>query len=238
MAEVTLEILQPNQPDMSFVGSASALRLQGRVVDSPIPAGNLFFKWYSSLAGELIQHDGASNTIFSPPQFAEPLKVGTHAITYTCKDQKPDTETALQAVQHAGMDGGAPPDVSNPRLVTILTANLLAPNNGASMSRNAVQLIAEAPSAWSDNAGYQTYNTVAYQWRFLRSGTTTVIEGDTLSFVEAAEDGSNIEKTNRIIYSQNLTQLATGNYSLTLRVYNKNNPNLRHDSPTISVTLT
>ena len=239
MAEVTLEILQPAQTDLSFTGSATAVRLQGQVVNSPIPASGLFFKWYSSLAGELIQHDGPSSAIYGPPQFAETLKVGTHAISYTCKDQKPDTDVALQAVQHAGMDGGAPPDASNPRLVTILVANMLAPANGASVSRAAPQLIAEAPSAWDDDEGYQTYNKVVYEWRFSKSGTTTVIDGSSMAFAQAAEDGSDVEKTNRLIYSQSLTsQLTAGTYSLILRVYNKDNSNFRHDSAAISITLT
>lgn len=242
MAEVTLEIQQPNAPDVTFTGSAGAMRLQGRVVTSPIAASGLFFKWYSSLAGELIQHDGPSAAQYAPAQFAEPIKVGTHAITFTCKDQKPDTEAALQAVQHAGSAGGSPPDASNPRLVTVLIANLLAPANGASLSRNASHvLIAEAPSAWDDEAGYQAYNKVGYQWRFTRSSTTTVIEGDALTFAKAvgADDASDpLEEVNRVSYAGNLTQLAAGTYTLRLRVYNTDAPGTFHQSGAISVTLT
>jgi hypothetical protein len=180
---IGLEIQQPLHEQV-VVGTGTAttanVALQGRIVATTFgnPAG-LFRKWYSSLGKDVL---GTSD------QLAVPLAVGSHTITYTVKDKNEDgvppaqLEALFKSVEHIGATGGPsdpPPADGRPCVVHVLIANILAPLNGANLSKNGAVLEAQAPLQWGkyvDGAAvyaerdpaYEAVNKVRYQWFFAR----------------------------------------------------------------------
>ena len=135
------------------VGAGAAttanVTLQGRIVATTFgnPAG-LFRKWYSSLGKDVL---GTSD------QLVAPLAVGSHTITYTVKDKNEDgvppaqLEALFKSVEHIGATGGPPdppPADGRPCVVHVLIANMVAPLNGANLSKANAVLEAQAPLQW------------------------------------------------------------------------------------------
>ena len=160
--------------------ATASVALAGRIVATSFadPAA-LVRKWYSSLAAEPL---GASDHL------TVALAVGSHTITYTVKDQNEDgvpaaqLEALFKSVAHIGSSGGPPdppPADGRPCVVHVLIANLLSPANGASLSRAAAVLEAQAPLQWGrfvadavawpqPDPAYHAVNKLRYRWFFTR----------------------------------------------------------------------
>jgi hypothetical protein len=223
MSVVPLQIVTPVN-GQEFAGSGS-VHMTG-TVGSPGPAG-LFFKWYSSLSADPL------NTTLD---FTAPLKTGSHILTFTAKDVAGESAAALQSVQRAGMAGG-PPIAQTPCIIHVFLANLVIPSvNGAALSKASSTLAAEAPFAW-DKPDYQAVNRLRYRWRFTPFGAPSgrpsadlVPTPDQLTF-RPIQQGDPAGTTPQILYTGPLpAALATGNYSLTLRVEDAQNASTGHEA--------
>lgn len=237
MGLVRLSIVQP-QPAQIFVGNqASRVRLQGRVEPRAEAYPPLSYRWYSSLhapADAGSPADVALNQADDNPlDMHKALKVGTHILTFTAKDQPEDTPEALQAVAFAGLAGG-PPSTANPCIIHVLIAHIINPANGARINRTNSRLEAEAPVAW-DATEYQAVNRVRYRWTFMQNNRliATLSETENLQFVPPAQSGDQP----RLRYQGALPpDLAPGEYVLTLHVAYQDEPE-RADTASINVTV-
>jgi hypothetical protein len=241
MGVVKLSIVEP-QHGQSFQGAeTSNVRLRGELRSSG--HGTLYYRWYSSLAGAL---NGASD---SPFDLMKPLAVGSHVLTFTTKDVQGDGLDDIQAVQDAGMAGGPPkPGVEAPCVAHVFVATMVEPpdletasttlNRGGGRSLTAV-----APSQWGTknpttgayerNLDYHEVNRIRYRWRFQPSGPPENRAGG--QFVLSEQQlvfgpGKTASDPMVVRYQGPLPPgLGAGNYTLTLRVEDKDDPTIGHE---------
>ena len=236
MGIVKLAIIKPLDNQRFQGAQASSVRLQGELRSSG--HGTLYYRWYSSLAGAL---NGTSD---NPFDFTKSLAVGSHVLTFTTKDVQGDALADIEAVEHAGMAGGPPKDgVEAPCVVHVLVANIVAPEEGETLSKASDTLTAEAPSQWGTknattgayelNPDYHEVNKILYRWSFQPSGPPEN-RGD--GEVEPSEDdlvfGPGPEEDGPMVvtYQGPLpSSLDNGNYTLTLRVEDMDDPTKGHE---------
>lgn len=244
MSTVELAIVEP-QDERRFLGAeASIVRFRGRLDSSG--HGDLYYKWYSSLADVL---NRASD---NPLDFTKPLAIGSHTLTFTAKDVPGDSLSDLQAVRHAGMAGGPPEDgVEAPCVVHVLVAGIVAPAEGASLSKSNSTLVAMAPSQWGKknaatglyerNLEYHKVNKIRFRWRFQPSGPPEDRVGGELRPDEEQltfGPGAGASDPMVVSYTGPLpTALGTGTYTLTLRVEDMDDPARGHET-SLAVVLT
>jgi hypothetical protein len=250
MAELHPIVLEIEQPahEQVLVGAGTAasvnVPLRGTIVATTFanPAA-LFRKWYSSL--------GAA-PLGSSDQLTAPLPVGSHTITYTVKDRNEDgvpanqLEALFKSVEHMGATGGPPdppPADARPCVLHVLIANLLAPANGANVSKANAVLEAQAPLQWGKyvagagaypepNPAYHAVNKLRYRWLFTRvnpPGAPIELDvqgGNVMTLVPPA---SNSELP-RLRYAGTLpAAVVVGQqYTVTLRVEHLDNPAQGH----------
>jgi hypothetical protein len=220
---VPLQIIEPaNGQRLTGTGS---VHMSG-MVGAPGPAG-LFFKWYSSLA---------ANPLGTTLDFTTNLGVGSQIITFSAKDIAGDAPADIQRVQRAGMAGG-PAIAQNPCILHVFTAKIVRPDRaGASVTKAAPGLAAEAPSAW-DKPDYRQVNRLRYRWRFALLGappgtppTEIAPAPDELEFrpVQAGDPSGTVPQ---LRYTKPLpAALAAGNHRLTLRVEDAQEPAIGTDA--------
>jgi hypothetical protein len=222
MSVVPLQIVAPIN-GQKFPGTGS-VHMQG-TVGAPGAAG-LFFKWYSSLSP-----DPLSTAL----DFTASLKTGSHVITFTAKDVAGDSAPDLQSVQRAGFAGG-PPIAKLPCIVDVFVANMVLPAaDGAVLSMAATTLSVEAPAAWS-HSDYQAVNHLQFRWRFApvgppagRPGGDLVPGANQLTFREVQESDP-VGTPPQLVYTGALpAALATGNYTITLRVEDTQDNSIGHE---------
>ncbi len=193
--QIGLAIQQPVHEQV-FVGVGSAttvtVPLRGSVVATTFPnPAALFRKWYSNLA---------TDPLATTDQASAALAVGSHVITYTVKDKNEDgvpsaeLEALFNSIEHVGASGGPPqppPADGRPCVIHVLIANILAPAEGAVLSKAGAILEAEAPLQWGKyvedtpndappdqrrpaveyperDPAYHAVNKLHYRWSFQR----------------------------------------------------------------------
>lgn len=236
MAVVAMQILDPSH-EASMIGAAP-VRLRGVLVSTGHPP--LTYKWYSTLIGAPTPTD-TDTSIRVPPggnplDFQRALPLGSQILTLAAKDQPGETEAELQLVTHAGMAGGpAAPGATQPCVVHVLRATILAPAAGAALSRASATLEAKAPALWASDE-YLAINQLQYVWRFAPVGNPPGRRsGEIAPGAPSAFDGTTPPP--RLRWSGPLpSTLDTGPYALTLRVQRTSSPATGHEQP-IAVTL-
>jgi hypothetical protein len=182
--------------------------------------------------------------------------LGSQIITLAAKDQPGESSGELQSVKHAGMTGGpVAPGNPSPCLVHVFIADLRTPASGATLSKASSVLAARAPSQWGKqaeagpgfviNPAYHAVNRLRYRWRFAPSGPPAgrgsaelVPPSAQLTFVPAGSEGPQTPLVPLVRLSEALpAALGTGNYTLTLRVEDTDNPARGHEM-SIPVVLT
>lgn len=245
MGIVSLSILDP-QHESQFVGAtASSVRLRGSVSSGH---GTLFYRWYSSLGGAL------SDSLTNALDIIRPLAVGSHVLTLSAKDVQGDAMADLKAVKEAGMTGGPPVrGVEAPCVVHVFVARMRKPDpSTATLSKAGSILVAVAPTQWGrettpgsrvyePNPEYHSVNRIRYRWRFEPQGPPAGRASDELvPKLTQLMFGPDVD-TNAppvVTYRGPLPSgLGSGNYTLTLRVEDKDDPAVG-DSTSLAVVLT
>ncbi len=253
---ITMQIDRPSH-QQSFVamGAVSGVdvSLQGTILSTNHEPSPLFFKWYSSLDGEL----GITAILTAT------LAVGSHIVTFMAKDKSdegvaPENLAALyKSVQHIGAAGGPPeppPPAEDPCVIHVFIANMLAPDSDT-LSKSNPDLEAQSSLQWANyvehpapepaeyvglNPQYHAVNKIRYRWFFRHVddppglGTELDLEGgDALQLVPPDDD----VEFPRLRYTGDLPHsLIRGErYTVTLRVENKDDDTEGHQ---ISRTVT
>jgi hypothetical protein len=228
MGAVELAILQP-QHGQRFQGvAASRVRLRGSVL--PTVHAPLFYRWYSSLSGELTESSSAALDT------EKSLAVGSHALTFTAKDVAGDAREDIEAVEEAGFTGGlVKPGIKAPCIVHAFVASIVGPAPGATLSKGSSTpaLAAVAPFHWGrptntpgvyePNPDYHDVNRIRYRWRFQPSGSPAGRPSADLipTLTQLVLDRTGNPPVVR--YQGKLPDgLGIGDYTLTLRVEDKN----------------
>jgi hypothetical protein len=229
----------------SFVGAGAAtsvtVTLRGEITATAFPNPTALFRtWYSSLQGSV------GTTDIVPVD----LVVGSHIITYTAKDKSdmgvPPAQLAdlYKSVQHIGAAGGPPdppPANSDPCVIHVLIANMLAPDIGVTtLSKSNPVLEAQAPLQWArypqylePDPNYHAVNKVRYRWFFQRvSPVGPVIELDVQggSALRLIAPSNTVAPPPRLRFVGTLpAALVTGAaYTVTLRIEHQDNGALGH----------
>jgi len=226
-----LEIARP--ADGAVIVGAITTELEGRVVSVPpeIAGVPLFYRWYSSTFPA--DKDRISINAIALPDAATPLPttlgLGRNVLTLAASD-KPTEAAATTDSVHGGVAGGS--DGPTRCVVTVVSAGIVAPPAGATLSRAAAVLTAVAPlrAAAEDHA---EVDRLRYRWRFDPSPAdgrgSGAIAGPplasdpapgsfaALAFVNVSDDDEKPAWTAR--YSGPLpAAIGLGGYVLTLRV--------------------
>jgi hypothetical protein len=242
MSAVELTIVQPQNGTVFSQGEAQ-VRMVGQVGDLPaeLVGINLFYRWYSSLFPSLENRYSINVNALGDPAvpFDATLGVGTHAITLAASDQSAETKEAQNATRHGGVAGGTQGETQC--VIHLLRATLVSPQPNAPLNRAGSTLDAEAPLQWGrkkagaanvfePNPDYHGINKIRYRWRFTpspadgRAAADLVPSVETLTFVPPGQ-------VPLVRYSGPLPSgLGTGNYTLTLRVEDKNDPSVGHQT--------
>ena len=257
MAVVTLQIAQPANGAL-FEGSG-VTPLRGQITSSGHPSlfpkwySSLVAPPTETSREAAIPVPGGGNPLDFTPAGGMPL--GSQIITLAAKDRVGDTPADLQLVAHAGMTGGpVSPSNPSPCVVHVFIADARSPANGAplagavTLSKASSVLAARAPSQWGKkpdtgpgfviNPDYHAINRLRYRWRFAPSGlpanrasaelTPTPAQ---LTFVPASGEGSGTPQVPLVRLTGPLpAALGTGNYTLTLRVEDTQNPARGHET--------
>jgi len=243
VSAVELTIIQPPNGAV-FTQGETQVRMVGRVGELPpeLVGVNLYYRWYSSLFPS--QKDRYSinvNALGDPAvPFDAPLGVGSHVITLAASDQAGETESAQNATRHGGVAGGS--EGEKRCVIHLFRATLVAPGApNTALNRANGTLEAEAPLQWGKkkagttnvyepNPDYHKINRIRYRWRLSpnpadgRAAADLVPSVETLTFVPPGA-------MPLVRYMGPLPSgLGTGNYTLTLRVEDKDNPNVGHES--------
>jgi hypothetical protein len=246
MSAVELTIVQP-QNGAVFSQGETQVRMVGRVGELPaeLVGVNLFYRWYSSLFPSLENRYSINASALGDPAvpFDATLGVGTHAITLAASDQAAETKDAQNATSHGGVAGGAQGETQC--LIHLFRATLVAPAPNTTLNRASSKLDAEAPLQWGrkkagnenvyePNPDYHGINRIRYRWRFTpnpqdgRAAADLVPSVETLTFVPP---GAMPQVMPLVRYTGPLpSMLGMGNYTLTLRVEDKNDPNVGHQT--------
>jgi len=243
MSAIELTIVQP-QNGAVFSQGETQVRMVGQVGELPpeLVGVNLFYRWYSSLfPSQKDRYSINANALGNPAApFDTPLGVGSHVISLAASDQAAEIESAQNATHHGGVAGG--PLGEKQCVIHLLRANLVAPKPpNATLSRGGSTLDAEAPLQWGrkkvdttndfePNPEYHGLNRLRYRWRFSpspadgRATADLVPSVETLTFVPPGT-------MPLVRYTGPLPSgLGTGNYTLTLRVEDKNNQSVGHQT--------
>ncbi|MFQ5629742.1 MAG: hypothetical protein ACE5I1_13340 [bacterium] len=252
MADVQIGILQPANNQI-FIGiEAENIAFRGQVdPNAPQP---LFFKWYSSLnkpegiTGPEDAHKASLNkkNVDNPLNFAKPLDIGSHIITFTAKDRESDALTEIKLVQNAGMAGG-PEDADSPCIIHVFFSKILVPQAETPVPRfsrdssgNVVVIFeAQAPLKWGKPDGamdeeYHKINRIQYRVRFEPAVTSTPVKLPNFAIAAkefvfiSPEEESDVPK---IRYSGKLVKnaLSPGMYKFVLRVEDQSDSRLGHE---------
>jgi hypothetical protein len=243
MTAVGLQIISPTNgaafsgsPSVSFQGQAS--------LPEELSGTALFYRWYSSLFNSAENRYSLNIAALNDPStlvtFA--MGVGSHAITLAANDQPGETQADQNATQHGGVAGGAPACV-----IHVFKANLLAPVNGALVSRAAVTLDAEAPLKWAGSAtgaapytpdaNYHAINRLRYRWTFNPvgppAGRPPVILTPTVQQMVFIPNPA----PPRLRFTTTLSAAVIGSYSLLLTVED-NDPSQNIGSHQVAINIT
>ena len=163
-----LSIVRPTNGQVFVQSAQSSLAVEFEGSEpSEINRTPLFFRWYSSLntAADARVHRYSVNeaALTSPSEVYSysNIPMGSHVIAFAASDQ-PSEANILNSV-YGGATGGANKD-GNGYLIHVLKANILSPDDGATVSTG-FEFKAEAPWAWKD-LDYQKYNGLRYRWKF------------------------------------------------------------------------
>ncbi|HEX6710234.1 MAG TPA: hypothetical protein VF068_07860 [Rubrobacter sp.] len=242
LSAVELTIVQPQNGAVFFEGETQ-VRMVGQVGELPaeLVGVGLFYRWYSSLFPS--QKDRYSinvNALGNPAApFDAPLGVGSHVISLAASDQAAETESAQNATRHGGIAGGSQGEKQC--VIHLFRATLVAPQPNAILNRANSTLDAEAPLQWGrkkagaanvfePNPDYHGINRIRFRWSFSpspadgRAAKDFVPSVETLTFVPPGA-------MPLVRYAGPLPSgLGTGNYTLTLRVEDKNDQNVGHQT--------
>lgn len=244
MSAVELTIVQP-QNGAVFAQGQWQVRMVGRVGELPaeLVGVDLYYRWYSSLFPSQENRYSIHADALGDPSvpFDAPLGVGTHAITLAASDQAAETKEAQNATRHGGVAGGLEGETQC--VIHLFRATLVSPkppNTTLNRTSTTLELDAEAPLLWwrkkpgtSDvyerNTDYHDINRIRYRWRFTPNPADGRAAADLVPSVEALTRPPGTASTVR--YAGPLPSvLGTGNYTLTLRVEDKNDPNVGHQT--------
>ncbi len=243
MAAVDLTIVQPPNGAV-FAQGETQVRMTGQVGELPAELAGvaLYYRWYSSLFPSQEDRYSINATALGDPAvpFDAPLGVGTHVITLAASDQQGETESAQNATRHGGVTGG--PQGETQRVIHLVRATLVSPQPNTTLNRssNTLELDAEAPLHWwrtkpgtTDvyelNPDYHEINRIRYRWRFAPTPADGRPAADLVPSVEALLRPPG--PASRVRYPGPLPSgLGTGNYTLTLRVEDKNDPGVGHEA--------
>jgi hypothetical protein len=243
MSAVELTIVQP-QNGAVFSQGETQVRMVGQVGELPaeLVGVELYYRWYSNLFPSRKDRYSIHEDALSDPAvpFDAPLGVGTHIITLAASDQAAETQSAQNATRHGGVAGGSQGEKQC--VIHLFRATLVFPGApNTPLNRANSTLDAEAPLQWwrtkpgtTDvyelNPDYHKINRIRYRWRFApnpadgRAAADLVPSVETLSFVPPGP-------MPLVRYAGPLPSgLGTGSYTLTLRVEDKNDPNVGHQS--------
>jgi hypothetical protein len=242
MSAVELTIVQPANGTV-FSQGETQVRMVGQVGELPaeLVGVGLFYRWYSSLfPSQKDRYSINANALNDPAApFDAPLGVGSHVITLAASDQAGETESAQNATRHGGVAGG--PEGEKQCVIHLFRATLVAPQPNATLNRTSttLELDAEAPLQWwrtkpgttnvfEINPDYREINRIRYRWRFAPNPADGRAAADLVPSVEALIRP--LGATSRVRYQGPLPSgLGTGNYTLTLRVEDRNDPNVGHE---------
>jgi hypothetical protein len=229
MAPVQLAIVQPAD---GAVVLNPVTQLKGQLVSAPpeLAGVPLFHRWYSSLFPATETRISINAAALTDP--ATPLPVtlgyGRNVLSLAASD-KPAEADVTDSV-HGGVAGGS--DGPTRCVVTVLSAAIVAPLAGATLSRTSATLVAEAPVR-ADDEDHAEADRLRYHWRFTpqpADGRATItvsgppLTGDTTSFAALAfEAGAG--STGRVArYTGALSTIGLGGYQLRLRVESADHP--------------
>jgi hypothetical protein len=245
MSAVELTIVEP-QNGAVFSQGETQVRMVGQAGELPteLAGVNLFYRWYSSLFPSQENRYSIHEDALSDPSlpFDAPLGVGSHAITLAASDHEEETKEAQNATSHGGVAGGSEGETQC--VLHLFRAALLSPkppNTTLNRASTTLQLDAEAPLQWGrkkagssnvfePNPDYHGINRIRYRWRFTpnpqdgRAAADLVPPVEALTFVPPGT-------MPLVRFAGPLPSvLGTGNYTLTLRVEDKNDPNVGHQT--------
>ena len=243
MSAVALTIVQP-QNGAAFFQGETQVRMVGQVGELPaeLAGVSLFYRWYSSLFPS--QKDRYSinvNALNNPAApFDATLGVGSHVISLAASDQNGETESAQNATRHGGVTGGS--EGEKQCVIHLYRAALVSPQPNATLNRTSttLELDAEAPLLWwrkkpgtadvyERDTDYHEINRIRYRWRFAPNPADGRAAADLVPSLEALVRPPGT--ASRVRYAGPLPSgLGTGNYTLTLRVEDKNDPNVGHQT--------
>lgn len=243
MSAVELTIVQPQNGAVYFQGETQ-IQMVGRVGELPadLLGVDLYYRWYSSLfPSQKNRYSLNANALSDPAApFDAPLGVGSHVICLAASDQDEETESAQNATRHGGVAGGSQGEKQC--VIHLFRATLVAPKPpNTILNRASSTLDAEAPLQWGrmkadttddfePNPDYHGINRIRYRWRFSPSPADGRTEADLVPSVESltfVPPGA----MPLVRYIGPLPPgLGTGNYTLTLRVEDKDDPNVGHES--------
>jgi len=243
MSAVELTIVQPQNGAVYFQGETQ-IQMVGRVGELPadLLGVDLYYRWYSSLfPSQKDRYSINANALSDPAApFDAPLGVGSHVISLAASDQDEETESAQNATRHGGVAGGSQGEKQC--VIHLFGATLVAPKPpNTILNRASSTLDAEAPLQWGrmkagttdvfePNPDYHGINRIRYRWRFFPSPADGRTEADLVPSVESltfVPQGA----MPLVRYIGPLPPgLGTGNYTLTLRVEDKDDPNVGHES--------
>ena len=183
MAFIQLNIEVPKDK-ATFKGAPVTIGFKGTVGPLPEEVNKdtlLYYRWYSSSVARLSKDkqgntkvDGYSMNVPALTNLDEPFKyaleMGSHVITFAVSDHPGETDEDFKAIQHGGVTGGRSGD--HLCIIHVFKANIISPASDAHVLSSALDLIAEAPSAWGDKPSkpgepepYHEINHLAYQWK-------------------------------------------------------------------------
>ena len=244
MSAVELTIVQP-QNGAVFAQGETQVRMVGQVGELPaeLAGVDLYYRWYSSLFPSQKDRYSINQTALGDPAapFDAPLGVGSHAISLAASDQDGETKDAQNATRHGGVAGGAA-EGEKQCVIHLFRATLVAPQPNATLNRasTTLELDAEAPLQWwrtksgatdvfEINPDYREINRIRYRWRFAPNPADGRAAADLVPSVEALIRPPGA--ASRVRYPGPLPSvLGTGNYTLTLRVEDKDDPSLGHQA--------
>ncbi len=239
MSTLQLNILSPSH-QATFVGPVQAnVTFQGEVIPDESTPNQLFFDWYSSL-----NTDADDPALDNRLRFTRSLAMGSHVITLTAKDRPGNALEDLQTVTFAEMAGG-PEEAEHPCVIHVLIANMLLPTNNSNFDPASDSLAAEAPIQWGrerenrpddyePNPDYLAINRIQYHWRLTPRGNpsrpTIEIRPTPEQLIFATRQGN--QDIPNVRYSGPFPRLFPGPYRLTLRVEDRKNPTIGHETST------
>lgn len=241
LAAVDLTIVQPPNGAV-FSQGETQVRLVGQVGELPaeLAGVGLFYRWYSSLFPSQQDRYSINATALGDPAvpFDAPLGVGTHVISLAASDQDGETESAQNATRHGGVTGGS--EGESQCVVHLFRATLVSPQPNTPLNRasNTLELDAEAPLHWwrkkpgttdvyEINLDYHELNRIRYRWRFAPNPADGRAAADLVPSAGALIRPPGSKSLVR--YPGPLPSgLGTGNYTLTLRIEDKDDPGVGH----------